>query len=95
MRVKISVFSILRKIVGKKSFYMDLRDGSTLRELIKELSRRYGEAFKEEMSRDMEESLTRLFNILVNGKSRNPSREGDLRLRNGDEILIVQPVGGG
>lgn len=95
LRVKISVFSILRKVMGKESFHMDLREGATLEDLIEELSKIHGEAFRREVGRDMMESLKKGFNIFVNGKIRDAFKEKDLGLKDGDEILIVQPIGGG
>ena len=95
MRVKVSVVSILRKVVGEGTFYMELEDNSTLEALVKELAMIYGEAFKEEVGKDMAEALKRYFNIFVNGRIRDISKGKDFELKEGDEVLIVQPVGGG
>ena len=95
MQVKVRVYSTLRRVVGSSSFSIKLEEGATLQDFMNEFSTKYGEAFQERTKRDLNHALKRRFNIFVNRQSTRLPEHLNLELKNDDEIVILQPVGGG
>lgn len=95
MQVKVRVYSTLRRVVGSNSISIELEKGATLQDFINEFSAKYGEAFQEHTKRDLNHALKRRFNIFVNRQSIRLAEHLNLELKDDDEIVILQPVGGG
>lgn len=95
MRVKLNVYSALRKVIGKNVLSLEVTDGSTVHNVLKEIDAKYGEAFIRETEKGLIEAIIEYYNVFLNGKGIDFSKDLNLRLNDGDEIVIVQPVGGG
>ncbi|MCK4477167.1 MoaD family protein [Candidatus Bathyarchaeota archaeon] len=66
----------------------------TVKDVLEELVRRHGKEFKDYLY-DEKRRVREHLQLLVNGKSVSLSEELETRLREGDEVAIVPPVGGG
>ena len=94
-KVKVKFFSHLRHVVGIKEAEMEIGDEETLLQLIERLENKFGSNFKERI-KDKKTGLFSPFLIMV-GKEEISSVHGDLnhKLKNGDVVSLLDPVGGG
>ena len=94
-KVKVKFFSHLRHTVGIKEAEMEIGDEETLLQLIERLEKKFGSNFKERI-KDKKTGLFSPFLIMV-GKEEISSVHGDLnhKLKNGDVVSLLDPVGGG
>ncbi len=88
-------YSVLRKVIGDQELVMELDDGATLEDLAAFFTKSYREKFRKETGSDLERSLSRNFNIYVNGRLVHPANYPQTRLEDGDEVVFMQPIGGG
>jgi molybdopterin synthase sulfur carrier subunit len=94
MLVKVKYFTTLREIVGKKEEQIQLSQAFTLEALLKQLSRKYGEDF-EDYIYDSLGNVRGHLQFLINGKSSSTEQGMKTKLRDGNELAILPPVGGG
>jgi len=94
MRVTVKFFTALREIVGKKEEEFEFSKGTTVKELLKHLSENYGQAFKEYIYTEKGRARSYL-EFLINGKSITTLKGFETKLKDGDKIAIIPPVGGG
>ena len=82
-------------MVGIKEAEMEIGDEETLLQLIERLEKKFGSNFKERI-KDKKTGLFSPFLIMV-GKEEISSVHGDLnhKLKNGDVVSLLDPVGGG
>jgi len=95
VHVTVRVYSVLREVFGASSASIRIEEHATLADLIAELSMNYGEAFKEKTGRILTDALSTRFNLFLNGKKVELPRDWRLQLGDEDELVILQPVGGG
>lgn len=95
MRVKLKVFSIMRKIVGAGSLSMEMPKGSTVRDLLSSLDEKYGSAFHKETGKKLFDRIISNFNIFLNSEALIFPNQLSVVLKDGDKITILQPSGGG
>lgn len=95
LKVRISVYSDLRQIIGKPSLVLDLRDDSTLQELIYQLNVEYGEGYRMETGKSLTDALEKDFNIIINGRRVNLPSDMRLKMKENSEVVILRPVKGG
>ena len=94
MKVEVKFFTSLREIAGKKVEQIQLQNTITVNELITVLSARYGKKFREYIYNKKGE-VQGFLSFLVNGKNINTMQGFDTKLKNGDVVVILPPVGGG
>jgi len=94
VRVKVRFFTTLREIVGKREEQIEFSQAVTVEELLKQLSRKYGERFQDYVY-DEKGKVRNHLQFLINGKSTTTLQGFKTRLREGDQIAILPPVGGG
>lgn len=94
MKVEVRFFTSLREITGEKVEKIQLNGIITVEELLSKLSKKYGGEFKEYLYNE-EGNLHGYLSILVNGKSTKILQGLDTKLKEGDVIAILPPVGGG
>lgn len=94
MKVTIRYFTFLREITQKREEEVDLPTDGTLEELLKVLSKNYGQQFTDYVFNERGEVQSR-FHFLVNGKSITALNGLKTKLMEGDKVAIVPPVGGG
>jgi len=94
IRVKVRFFTALREIVGKREEQYEFLRAVTVEDLLKQLSQKYGRRFRDYVYNEKGEVRSHL-QFLVNGKSTTTLQGFKTRLREGDQIAILPPVGGG
>lgn len=92
--VTVKFFTTLREIVGKKEEKIELSRATTLDSLLRVLSQRYGKEFNDYIYDELGNVRGHL-QFLVNGRSVTTLRGLKTKLKGGDQIAILPPVGGG
>ncbi len=95
MRVSVRLFTTLRELAGKgeEAFEFDAKT-VTVSEILERMVRRYGEDFKNHLY-DERGNVREHLQLLVNGRSVNFLEDLETKLKDGDHLAIVPPVGGG
>jgi len=94
IRVKVKFFTALREIVGKKEEQIEFSKPVTVEELLRHLSQRHGKRFKEYVYDEKGEVHSHL-HFLINGQSTTTLQGFKTKLKEGDQVAILPPVGGG
>ena len=94
MNVEVKFFTSLREITGKKADEIQLTDTITVNELLTLLSTKYGKSFREYIYKK-DGKVQGFLSFLVNGKNINVLEGFETKLKQGDTIAILPPVGGG
>ena len=90
-QVKVLLHAMFKEIAGTREITQDLNSDTTLRAVLDELARKYGEDFKQVVDSETGQiSLDTL--VMLNGQS---VKKTDLQLKDGDVIMISVPIGGG
>ena len=94
MKVKVRAFATLSNLLGGGFLEVELPEGSTVGDLLAELVRRFGKPFREAV---MEEDgrLSKYVKVFVNGRDIDFLSGLDTALRDGDEVALIPPAGGG
>ena len=85
----------LKRIPGKREIELLVTEGSTVEDLIQNMTIRWGEALS---SRLFEPGTHKLFShiqIMVNGRAMGFLNGMDTALHDGDEVLLLPPAAGG
>jgi molybdopterin synthase sulfur carrier subunit len=95
VQISVRLFTTLRELAGKGEETLEFRAKSiTVKEVLKELAKRHGNAFKEYLYDDRSRVREHL-QILVNGRSASLMEDLETRLKEKDVVAVVPPVGGG
>ncbi len=87
-------FTTLREIAGRKEDHIEFSKTATVDSLLKQLSKKYGKEFDDYMFDELGDVRGHL-QILINGQSVTTMRGLKTRLKEGDQVAILPPVGGG
>jgi len=94
IEVKVKFFTTLREIVGKKEEQIELSRSVTVEALLRQLFKTYGKEFQDYVYDELGNVRGHL-QFLVNGKSITALQGLKTKLREGDQVAILPPVGGG
>jgi molybdopterin synthase sulfur carrier subunit len=94
MKVEVKFFTSLREITGKKTDEIQLNKTITIEELLTLLSEKYGKNFHEYIY-NKKGKVQGFLSFLINGKNINALEGFNTKLKQGDTIAILPPVGGG
>jgi len=94
MKIEVKFFTSLREITGKKVDKIQLQSVITVEELLTLLSEKYGKKFREYIY-NKKGKVHGFLSILVNGKNINVLQGFETKLKQGDTVAILPPVGGG
>jgi len=94
IKITVKFFTTLREIVGKREEQIELFRPITVEALLKQLSKTYGNEFVDYVFDELGDVRGHL-QFLVNGKSITTMQGFKTMLKNGDQIAILPPVGGG
>jgi molybdopterin synthase sulfur carrier subunit len=94
MKVTVKFFTTLREITDKREEEIKSSKDLTVGELLEQLSKKYGRKFMDYVY-DKKGNVQSYLQFLVNGRSIT-TREGfKTKLKEGDRVAIIPPVGGG
>lgn len=94
MKVTVKFFTTLREITDKREEEINFSKDFTVGELLEQLSKKYGRRFMDYVY-DQKGNVQSYLQFLVNGRSIT-TREGlKTKLKEGDRVAIIPPVGGG
>lgn len=94
IKVKVKFFTTLREIVGKKDDQIEFSRSVTVEALLRQLSKTHGKDFEDYVYDELGNIRGHL-QFLVNGKSITALQGLKTKLREGDQVAILPPVGGG
>ncbi len=94
MKVTVKFFTTLREITGKRKEEVELLGNLTVTKLLEELSKKHGLQFINYVY-DETGKVRSYLQFLVNGRSITTMQGFKTRLREGDSVAIIPPVGGG
>lgn len=89
--VKLMFGGIYREIAGKREILEEVSSGTTLRDVLATLAKRYGRNFDEIVHRKTGRINLETW-VMVNGRS---ARNTDITLEDEDVVMITVPAGGG
>lgn len=95
MNITVKFFASLREITGKKDEVFSLNNGLLVEDLIKILIDKYGPEFKYYIYDEEKKSLKQDIQFLINGRNVFTLNGLKTKLKDGDQIAILPPVGGG
>lgn len=89
--VRVLLQSTFREAAKRKELLKEARPGLTLKSLLNELAKEYGEEFENILEPNANEVGPDVL-IMVNGIA---VRKANVQLRDGDVVIITTPIGGG
>jgi MoaD family protein len=94
MEVTVHYFTLLRSVTGTREEKMDVKEGSTVEDLLKTLSAKYGKEFERYIFSGREYRGLKLL-FFVDGRSIEGSDGFKTKLKNGNILAIMPPIAGG
>ncbi len=94
MRVKVKVFAKLRELVKNREIDVELKNGSTIIDLLTTLTETYGDELKSHLFSE-NGALKKHFTIYVNGVGVDELGGVKVVLKDGDVVAILPPISGG
>lgn len=94
MKITVKFFTVLREITGKREDELEFSSSIIMDELLDYLSQKYGRQFTDYVYNASGKPRGYL-QFLVNGKSITTLKGFRTRLKEGDKVAIIPPVGGG
>jgi len=94
MEITVHYFTVLRKLTGKRHEKIDIKDKSTLEDMVAVLVEKYGEGFERYVSPPKGKKGLQLV-LLINNKDSNQLNGLKATLHDGDTVSLILPIAGG
>jgi molybdopterin synthase sulfur carrier subunit len=94
MKVTVKYFTTLREITDKREEEIKFSSDLTVGELLERLSKKHGRRFMDYVY-DKGGNVQSYLQFLVNGRSVTTLEGFKTKLKEGDRVAIIPPVGGG
>lgn len=93
LRIRVRSFAMIREAIGA-NVEVELEEGARIKDLLNELTRGYGESFSK-LVLDEGGGLRPYVKVLLNGRDIEFLNKLETGLKDGDEVALFPPVGGG
>ena len=94
MKVTVKFLAIFYELAKTFKAEVELPDGATVGDLLKVLDERFNPNISKTLLND-DSGLREGYNILVNGRSVDFKKGLETKLNDGDEVVLLPPIGGG
>ena len=94
MKIQVRSVSPVKQILAGRKIFVEVADGSSLHDLLKDLTAKYGQEFFDAVCDESGYPENRVA-ILVNGTHAGVLGGVRVSLRDGDDVLILPVSGGG
>lgn len=95
MRVKVQYLGLIRSRLGKREDEVDVKEGTSLSDLLNKLTKTYGESLKSLFDADEKNVLDPSFIVTINGVLIGQLHGMKTRLKRGDRIALMTLISGG
>ena len=95
MKIKVRYFTTLRELAGTKEEELEMKEGSSLAELVEKVSLKYSKEAFDYMHVKESGKIDPSIHFLVNGVPTHSLRGFETELKEGDVVAIIPPIGGG
>lgn len=94
--INLIYLTLFQEITGKREEQIRIRSEATLKDLLGALSEKYGQKFKDALIDKKSNKVYNYNHITLNGKLAHLLEKNlDIKLKNGDRVVIAQAVSGG
>jgi len=95
LKIRVRYFTTLRELAGTREEEFDVEEGCSLAQIIEGVSLKYGEEAYGYLHIKTDGRIDPSIKFLVNGVDVSPLQGFETRLREGDIVAIIPPIGGG
>jgi molybdopterin synthase sulfur carrier subunit len=94
MKVAVRFFTVLREMTGKREEEIETSNAIKIQDVLDHLSKLYGSKFVKYVF-DEKGDHRGYLQFLINGRSITTLQGFETKLKDGDRVAIIPPVGGG
>ncbi|MCW3980018.1 MAG: MoaD/ThiS family protein [Candidatus Bathyarchaeota archaeon] len=95
MKIKVEYLGFIKNMVNKRFQELELREGTTLHELLGKLSDLYGAPFKKNVFEPGQKDVKYGFVVTINGVLMGQLKGVDTRLSEDDHVILMSLMSGG
>ena len=95
MRVKVRSILDIKKILGGGELEFSVQEEATIKEILEEIKNSWGEELASQLFEPNSPRVLPHIMLMINGRNTELLNRTETVLQDGDELLILPPVGGG
>ncbi|SCY05908.1 MoaD/ThiS family protein [Alkaliphilus peptidifermentans] len=93
--VSVQMMGIFKNYISEEERYISLKDGSTIMDLLEELSKKCNHEFRKDVVEKISTSECLQSLIFINNRNLVFEKGIDTQMEDGDKIMFLPPMGGG
>ena len=95
MKIKLEYLGFIKNLLKKRTEEIEMSDNSSLRELLRELTKLHGSSFKKEVFDPKEKEVKQGFVVTLNGVLIGQLQGLETKLRDEDHVILMSLMSGG
>jgi len=95
MRIKVHYLGLVRKKIGEKEDEFEVKEGSSLSDLLDEIAKTHGANFKGLLNAERGNIMDPTYIVTVNGVLTDRLEGMKTRLKDGDDVALMTIISGG